>query len=409
MIGGGSGNYSNGFYATIGGEKWNTATGATSFIGGGSRNTAIGEFSVITGGYGDTARGRASIIVGGISNIADGDYSVVNGGWNNKTQSDYSVVMGRGMVLDTLADRTFVFGYNSSPNPPTISTPDAFLIGPNGNVINVAIGASTPNARLSILNMGGNDNVSILSMSENIDAEFVFKGDFAGAGSGCNRLRLESFWTNAVMVWEGSGNVGLGVANPGYQLHLSVNSAAKPGTNTWTVVSDARLKQDVSAFTEGLDIIKQINPVWFSYNGKAGLPTGERYVGVIAQELQKVAPYMVDEWEYEDPETGEKTTYLGVDNGAMTYMLINAVKELKAINDSLQQVVQKQKQQITALQEQVQNQNQNQNQQIVALQQQNAQLEALQEQNRMLLKRIEQIEAMLGQVQAETNDQQSNK
>jgi hypothetical protein len=50
-------------------------------------------------------------------------------------------------------------------------------------------------------------------------------------------------------------------------------------------------------------------------------------VGILAQELQQAAPYMVTS-------TGKKMNdgssgYLQVDNSAMTYMLINAVKELK--------------------------------------------------------------------------------
>ena len=58
----------------------------------------------------------------------------------------------------------------------------------------------------------------------------------------------------------------------------------------------------------------------------------ETGVGVIAQDLQKIAPYMVSTWSYkkdEKDETGKE--YLGVDNGAMTYMLINAIKEGKKV------------------------------------------------------------------------------
>ena len=72
------------------------------------------------------------------------------------------------------------------------------------------------------------------------------------------------------------------------------------------------------------DILK-IHPVWFTYTGEAGLPK-ETGVGVLAQEIKEIAPYMVNTWQYQSPE-GDKKSYLGVDNGAMTYMLINAVKE----------------------------------------------------------------------------------
>ena len=41
------------------------------------------------------------------------------------------------------------------------------------------------------------------------------------------------------------GNLGIGVTSPNYQLELSLDSAAKPSTNTWTISSDSRLKTNV--------------------------------------------------------------------------------------------------------------------------------------------------------------------
>ncbi len=121
-----------------------------------------------------------------------------------------------------------------------------------------------------------------------------------------------------------AGLVGIGMT-PVYQLQLSTNSAAKPTSGTWTVASDARLKKDIAPFKSGLTDVLSINPVWFTYTGKAGMPK-ETGVGVIAQELQKVAPYMVGTWKHK--EDNLETEYLAVDNGAMTYMLVNATKEL---------------------------------------------------------------------------------
>ena len=139
---------------------------------------------------------------------------------------------------------------------------------------------------------------------------------------------------SALHVKNTTGNVGLGTQTPAYQLQLSANSAAKPTTSTWTVASDRRLKENIKPYKGGLSDVLEIAPVWFTYNGKAGMPK-DTGVGIIAQDLQRIAPYMVSEWTYEDSKVGNKENYLGVDNGAMTYMLINAVKELKAENDLL--------------------------------------------------------------------------
>jgi trimeric autotransporter adhesin len=130
-----------------------------------------------------------------------------------------------------------------------------------------------------------------------------------------------------------STQVGIGTTAPAYLLHVN-GSAAKPGGGSWTVASDERLKQDVTNFTDGLALIEKIKPVWFRYNGKASLPTDKKYVGVIAQQMQKIAPYMVGEFVYTDT-LGKQEKYLDYDANALTYMLVNAVKELKQENQEL--------------------------------------------------------------------------
>jgi hypothetical protein len=127
-----------------------------------------------------------------------------------------------------------------------------------------------------------------------------------------------------------AGKVGIGTTSPTYQLQLSTDSAAKPGTNTWTVVSDIRIKKDIRPYTNGLSIIKRINPVWFKYNGKAGFPDdNQEHIGVIAQEIVKVAPYTVNTFRGKlNPKDKKETDLLNFNSHALTFDLINAVKEL---------------------------------------------------------------------------------
>jgi len=145
-----------------------------------------------------------------------------------------------------------------------------------------------------------------------------------------------------------NGNVGIGTSLPGYQLELSTNSAAKPTSNVWTVTSDRRLKTDVVPYANGLQDLMRIEPVWFTYNGKAGMPL-DRGIGVIAQDLQEIAPYMIKTWQYREDD-GSSTEYLGVDNGAMTYMLINAVQEQQEIIDGQRGEIDSLKSSLEALQ-----------------------------------------------------------
>jgi hypothetical protein len=137
---------------------------------------------------------------------------------------------------------------------------------------------------------------------------------------------------NGVNFATASTKVGIGTSAPAYLLQVN-GSAAKPGSATWTVASDNRLKKNVSAFTDGLAVLTQVKPVWFEYNGQAGMPTNKPYVGVIAQQMQRIAPYMVGRFTYQDT-TGQKTDYLDYDANALTYILVNAVQQLKQEKDT---------------------------------------------------------------------------
>lgn len=141
---------------------------------------------------------------------------------------------------------------------------------------------------------------------------------------------------NYVILQPSWGKVGIGLYSPSHKLQIGTDDAAKPSTATWTIASDARLKTNVKDFNEGLDIVKKIHPVWFEYNGKAGMPTGVKAVGVLAQEMQKIAPYMISKFAYKD-ETGKSTDYLDYNANDLFYLLVNSVKELSKQNDDLKQ------------------------------------------------------------------------
>jgi len=78
--------------------------------------------------------------------------------------------------------------------------------------------------------------------------------------------------------------------DPGYALHLTSDSAAKPSTSTWTVASDARTKENLRPFTAGLDVLRQLLLQTWEYNGLGDTPSGETASGVVAQEIQGFLP-----------------------------------------------------------------------------------------------------------------------
>ncbi len=140
------------------------------------------------------------------------------------------------------------------------------------------------------------------------------------------------------------GRMGLGVTAPSYQLQLSSNSAAKPTSSSWTVVSDERVKTNIQDYTTGLTEILQINPKTFDYNGKAGFEETTGNIGIIAQDVQGIMPETINTYEAKlNEDDAEETELFNFDSHPIQFALINAVKELNAKIEALEAKIQKMK------------------------------------------------------------------
>lgn len=161
-------------------------------------------------------------------------------------------------------------------------------------------------ARWNIRNNPGNDDLQFFEL---------------GASE---RMRIVNTTGDVVI----GSRLGIGTS-PAYQLQLSTNSAAKPTSNTWTIASDVRVKENIRPFTDGLATLIKINPVSYDLNGKAGLPKGEHGISVIAQEARDVVPYMVSSFKAKlNPADMTDTDVLSFDSGALSFVAVNAIKEL---------------------------------------------------------------------------------
>ena len=163
--------------------------------------------------------------------------------------------------------------------------------------------------------------------------------------------------------------------------NLTVSGKAFKTGSTWDVLSDERVKKDIVDFKPGLSDLEKIHVVKFKYNGLGGTKdTGKEYVGVVAQELEKVAPFMVSTVQAKlHTEDAAATELKEVDPNAFIYMLINSAKELAACDVE-------QGKKLAALEAQ--------NQRIIAqnaqLVEQNAKLVELADHNKKLLTLLEQ-------------------
>jgi len=356
----GAGAKAKGAGSFVGGGSTNTASGSSSFIGGGLGNNASGNRSFVGGGSFNTVSGFAAFVAGGENNVASGYGSFTGAGVNLRSPSFCEVVFGLNNTLYTPSsatsfnadDRLFVIGNGSS----TFARSNAVTVLKNGRV---GIGTDTPDLLMEIRGPASSADGATLALggigSDQAEAGRIrfldgttstnWRGIYMHHDGTLNKFHIgvHSNSTNdpaddlpIITIERGDNQVGIGTTTPGFLFEVN-GSAGKPGGGSWGASSDVRLKTNVAPYTDGLASVLSIDPVTYRYNELSGYDPGKTYVGVIAQQLQEVAPYMVSVSDRvaADGQTG----YLTVDNSAMTYMLINAVKEQHAIIEEQQRLI----------------------------------------------------------------------
>ena len=305
--------------ASIGGgggtaPNHNRVTDDYSTVGGGHDNQAgddagtvdDAEYATVGGGRGNTASGEYATVPGGYLNVARGHASFA-GGKRARANHQGSFVWA-GASLDTVAST----GANQ------------FLINASGGV---GIGTNAPATRLHV--HGGGD----ASMSDG--SGYVVIGSVDGLNIVMDNneiLARNNGVESGLFLQTSGGQVAIGTVSPGTYT-LAVNgSAAKTGGGSWSVFSDRRLKSIEGRYERGLAEIAQLSAVRYRYaEGNAlGLPSDDAFVGIVAQEAQEAIPECVEEG---------SDGYLMVNNDAVIWAMVNAIKELKAENDALRQRV----------------------------------------------------------------------
>lgn len=198
--------------------------------------------------------------------------------------------------------------------------------------------------------------------------------DFSGIGSGMGFVSandansfVQPLALLASKFYIGGGNVGIGTNNPGSRLEIKQESTNQgsglrltrsdtagysnilTGGNNylylfnadgnscylyaggWGCSSDARLKNHVAPLAYGLAEVARLKPVFFEWKNNPG----KRQVGFLAQEVKGVLPELVGE-------ASDTSKTLGVAYASMAPVLVKAIQELKADNDNLRALVEKQ-------------------------------------------------------------------
>lgn len=117
----------------------------------------------------------------------------------------------------------------------------------------------------------------------------------------------------------------------GFAMRIASNGTVYTTGGTVSNISDIRIKKDVVDLTDGLDIVNQLKPRKFKFNGKNPMAVndGETHYGFVADEVLSVASQYVELTT--DNIDGERLDDVKtISTGKMIPMLVNAVKELSA-------------------------------------------------------------------------------
>jgi hypothetical protein len=108
-------------------------------------------------------------------------------------------------------------------------------------------------------------------------------------------------------------------------LRLHVDSATKPGSNTWTIWSDRRLKKNIEPLSGALERLLQLRGVTFQWLDPAsqGGITGTQ-MGLIADEVSRAFP----QWVGRDPKGYQTLTV-----GGFEALTAEALRELRTEKD----------------------------------------------------------------------------
>lgn len=175
--------------------------------------------------------------------------------------------------------------------------------------------------------------------------------NFALRQSQAGAVDINSALSQPITVRQGGGSIRLGISAAGNVIIgagselggsgdiFQVNGGAGKtvGGASWDIISDARVKDDVRELDAGLAQLRQVRPVRFRYNGRAGTRSGLEDVGVLAQEIETVFPETVHKASGGAPAEPGLEDLRIFNPSALTFVLINAVKELAARVEQLEQ------------------------------------------------------------------------
>lgn len=247
-------------------------------------------------------------------------------GWRTTASGQHSTAMGHRARARHLGSFVWADGENVDF---ASSGDNQFLIRAAGGV---GIGTNSPDEPLSfegvigpkinLFDGGGIYGFGMAPAELRIGTFDATKHISLGHYSGSSKSFVE--WMRV----DAGGNVGIGTSSPGFTLHVD-GDVGKPGGGSWSSASDRRLKDVRGPFDRGLEAIRRIQPVYYRYRPEnpLELPSAPEYVGLTAQEVERVIPEAVER---------DKGEYLHLNNDPILWAMLNAIRQLSERLDSLE-------------------------------------------------------------------------
>ncbi len=190
-----------------------------------------------------------------------------------------------------------------------------------------ALPSTTQDGYLVYLNTGTNPGYYYWSAGENTWKHIFSPSITTNPGTDGG---LVVWQKNGTSAYYSNGKVGIGTANPTEALDVVGNIHFSGDLSN---LSDQRMKKNIETFTDGLALLKTLNPVRYNYRFEADSPN--KHIGLLAQEVQKNIPYLTKISQANMPNMPEEV--LGIKYNDLILLLINAVKELSIENQSIMQ------------------------------------------------------------------------
>jgi hypothetical protein len=199
-----------------------------------------------------------------------------------------------------------------------------------GNGASTALHFATSNTVRATITSGGDLTIGNTSSSD-------YRLNVAG-GAATRGFRVRCGGNGGITILDvadTNGNSGMLLQANG-DFILASSYAQKASGTTWANPSDIRLKNNIQDYAKGLAELAQVNVKSWEYNGKAGTTAGTKGLGVIADEIMQVLPETVDTYKAKlNSDDEDEADVKRFDATEITWLLVNAVKELKAELDSV--------------------------------------------------------------------------